>query len=450
MAFTHLHVHTHYSMLNGYSTAKEIFKAVSDHKMQGLAITDYGTMAGVPEFLNQSRSYPEIKPIIGCEFRITDHFDHTLKDWKHRECYNIVLLAKNAVGYANLVKLCSIANVEGFYFKPRISHTLLQEHHEGLICLSGSLGGEISKALLGDDYYKAREIATWYKDVFGDDFYLEITLHPSTEECCVSQFDNIQALKTLQQEVEADQKRVAKGLLALSKELGIKVVATNDVHFAKKEDAIADDILTTFITDASINDPQRIRHTHLEYLKSEVEMLALFPNHPEVIENTSEILDKVEKFDITTTDFDEYYPEQKLHEEFSLWGGGSDKFFAHLKAEFGPESVAGIVNFKRMGEKEALNRVAKAYSLSFRDLLENWGNPGFNGRIDEVRRISSDLKGRIFSASIQKGQWLVSPGRNIMDIVPCATFLHPQTKEPILCSQYESDAKELSGLVMVK
>lgn len=228
MSYTHLHVHTHYSILDGYATTEELFDLASEYKMPGLAITDHGTMAGVPDFLEQARLHPEVKPVIGCEFYITDHYEHTQKDFEHRRYYHVVLLAKNLTGYYNLVKLCSSANVEGFYYMPRISHRLLKEHCEGLICLSGGLAGEVSKAINADDYGKAKDAAIWYQEVFGNDFYLEAMLHP-IDKTLVIQYDDQRTERIKQQ------RKTNECLFQLSEELGIKVVASNDVHFAKKK-----------------------------------------------------------------------------------------------------------------------------------------------------------------------------------------------------------------------
>ncbi len=366
MSYTHLHVHTHYSILDGYATAEELFDLASEYKMPGLAITDHGTMAGVPDFLEQARLHPEVKPVIGCEFCTTDHYEHTQKDFEHRRYYHFVLLAKNLTGYYNLVKLCSLANVEGFYYKPRISHRLLKEHCEGLICLSGGLSGEVSYALNADEYMKTRDTAVWYREVFGNDFYLEVMLHPIDDVIGI-EYDDQRA------EREKCQRKTNECLFRLSEELGIKVVASNDVHFAKKEDGFAHDILTTFQLNAKIDDPHRHRYTYQEYLKSEDEMLSLFPEHPEAISASEEILGKVERFDIVSNDLDEFFLEQKLREEWAAWDGTADSFYEHLKIEYGSGSVAKVVNYRKLGEKEALTRVARAYGLDVFTLIESWG-----------------------------------------------------------------------------
>lgn len=238
MSFTHLHVHTDYSLFDGIAKIPELFERANQLKMSGLAITDHGTMAGVPEFLRTARNYQDVKPIIGCECYITDHFDCTIKK---KGTFHIILLAKNKTGYYNLVRLCSIANTDGLYSRPRISHKLLEQYHEGLICTSACIGGEIPQALLDNDFDKAREAASWYRRVFGEDFYLEVWNHEADSDVSLSGFDNQDAFKSANRELATAQKKARQGLFALSKEFGIKVIASNDVHFVNREDAIAQD-----------------------------------------------------------------------------------------------------------------------------------------------------------------------------------------------------------------
>ncbi len=296
MAYTHLHVHTDYSISDGIAKIKDLFHRADQLHMSGLAITDYGTMAGVPEFLNEARKYPAIKPIVGCECYITDHIVHTETrgGWFH-----IILLAKNLTGYHNLVKLCSTARTEGMYCgKPRISHRLLEEYHEGLICTSACLAGEIPQRILKGERDAAREAALWYKRVFGEDFYLEVWNHRADSKVVVSSFDNMETFRAVNKERVSQQRKVVKGIYELGKELEIKVIATNDVHFVLRADAVAHDALLCISNAVKVGKADRVRCSHMEFLRSEAEMRRVFSSHPDVIDNTQEILDKVGRYSI--------------------------------------------------------------------------------------------------------------------------------------------------------
>ena len=287
MSFTHLHVHTDYSV-DGIAQIGYLFSKAERLGMPGLAITDHGTMAGVPLFLNYASRFPSVKPIVGCEFFLE----------KDGRLYHLILLAKNYLGYQNLLKLCSSAHKEKNDDRPRITHESVVKYHEDLICTSACLGGEIPQAILEGEYEKAKRITSWYKDLFGDDFYLEVALHNGGKRIQLSEIDNQEAYLQSNKELVAKQRTVANGIFSLSKELDIKVVVTNDVHFVNKEDAIVHDAYLCHIYHKRIENPARIRYSHLEYLRSEKEMLSLFPNHPEVVSNTQDILDKIETYSI--------------------------------------------------------------------------------------------------------------------------------------------------------
>ncbi len=296
MTYTHLHVHTDYSLFDGTAKINDLFERADRLHVSGLAITDHGTMAGVPEFLDRARKYPAIKPIVGCECNITDHYEHTEP---RRGWFHVILLAKNLTGYHNLVRLCSIAGTEGMYCgKPRISHRILEEYREGLVCTSACLGGEIPRAILEDDMQKAREAALWYKRVFEDDFYLEVWNHRADSKVVISESDNEEAFALANKELASAQRKAVRGLFALGKELGVKVIATNDVHFVHRADAIAQDALWCISVGKKVGDAERLRCSHMEFLRSESEMRRVFRSHPEVIDNTREILDKVERYSI--------------------------------------------------------------------------------------------------------------------------------------------------------
>lgn len=285
MSFVHLHVHTEYSILDGMSKIKKLFARADELGMPGLAITDHGNMYGVKEFCDTAKSFPHIKPIIGCEVYVTRHYDHHIKDPDHKKYYHLILLAKNYAGYKNLMKIVSIGHIEGFYHRPRVSHEVLEKYHENLICCSACLAGEIPQDIIAGDFDAVDKAIEWHKRVFGEDYYLEVMLH-KTE------------VPGMSLDLYHKQKEYCKEIFSLAEKHGVKVVATNDVHFIRKEDGPAHDRLICLTTNSNIDDPKRLRYTQQEYLKSEEEMLSEFPDHPEVISNTLEVLDKVERYEI--------------------------------------------------------------------------------------------------------------------------------------------------------
>ncbi len=286
MSFVHLHVHTQYSILDGFSDISKLFKRAEELGMPALAITDHGNMYGVKEFFKAASKHPSVKPIIGCEVYVTRHYDHRLKDNDHRKYYHLILLAKNYEGYKNLMKIVSTGHIEGKYYdKPRVSHEVLAQYHENLICCSACLAGEVPRNIVDGDLEAARTAILWHKELFGEDYYLEVQLH-KTE------------VPGLSPEVYEKQLVSNEAIFRLAQELGVKVVASNDVHFIRKEDGPAHDRLICLTTNAFVDDPDRMRYTQQEYLKSEEEMRALFPEHPEAIENTLEVASKIESYSI--------------------------------------------------------------------------------------------------------------------------------------------------------
>ena len=301
MSFVHLHVHTQYSILDGQASIGSLFERAKELGMPALAITDHGNMYGVKEFLKVAKKYPEVKPIIGCEIYVTRHYDHTLKDTNHRSYYHLILLAKNYTGYKNLMKICSTGHIEGMYYgKPRVSHKVIEKHAEGLVCCSACIAGEVPRAIIAGDMEGAEKAIQWHKNIFGDDFYLEVQQH-KTE------------IPGLSQEVYERQLVANEGIYELAAKTGTKVVATNDVHFTRKEDGPAHDRLICLTTNAYLDDPERMRYTQQEYLKSEEEMLDMFYKHPEAISNTLEVAEKIDSFKI---DKDPILPKFDLPAEF--------------------------------------------------------------------------------------------------------------------------------------
>ena len=291
--FTHLHVHTEYSTLDGASKIPALVeKAVSDG-MTALAITDHGNMYGVKEFFNyiskknKGQDPPLIKPIIGCEVYVAVNGRFQKKSKEDASGDHLVLLAKDLTGYRNLILLVSLGYIDGMYYKPRIDKEILAKHSEGLIVSSACLGGEIPRLIRRGDTEKAEEAALWYKNLFGGDFYLELQRHETHDPLAAT-------------EVFPQQQVVNEVLLDMGRRLGIKCIATNDVHFVNEEEAEAHDRLLCISTNANVNDPKRMRYTKQEWFKTRAEMAAIFADIPEVLENTAEIADKVSLYDINS------------------------------------------------------------------------------------------------------------------------------------------------------
>ena len=301
MSFVHLHVHTQYSILDGQASISGLFERAKELGMPALAITDHGNMYGVKEFLKVAKKFPEVKPIIGCEIYVTRHYDHKLKDKDHRGYYHLILLAKNYTGYKNLMKIVSTGHIEGKYYeKPRVCHEIVERYAEGLVCCSACIAGEIPRAIIAGDMDGAEKAIAWHKKVFGDDFYLEVQQHKTQ-------------IPGQSQEVYEHQLVANEGIFALAEKTGTKVVATNDVHFVRKEDGPAHDRLICLTTNTYVDDPDRMRYTQQEYLKSEDEMLDMFYKHPETLSNTMEVADKIEVFKV---DKDPILPKFDLPEDF--------------------------------------------------------------------------------------------------------------------------------------
>ena len=296
MSFVHLHVHTQYSILDGQSSIENLFNRAEELGMPGLAITDHGNMYGVKEFFKFAAKHPSVKPIIGCEIYVSKG-DHKVKE---KGYYHLILLAKNYNGYKNLMKIVSTGHIEGMYYKPRVSHEVIEKYHEDIICSSACMAGEIPRMILDGNIAGAEKAIEWHKRVFKDDYYLEVMLH-KTE------------VPGLSLEVYEKEKEYDEVIFDLAEKHGVKVIATNDVHFVRKEDGPAHDRLICLTTNAYIDDIDRLRYTQQEYLKTEEEMVALFPDHPEVITNTLEICDKVENY---TIDRGHVLPKFEIDKDF--------------------------------------------------------------------------------------------------------------------------------------
>lgn len=267
--FVHLHTHSEYSLLDGASKIPELVQYVKDLGMGSVALTDHGNMYAAVKFFLECKSQG-IKPILGCELYLAPRSRHDKETKQDRSPYHLTVLAKNEEGYRNLIKLASIASLEGFYSKPRVDKEILQKYNKGLVVLSGCIGGEICSLILSNDMKKAKEAAVFYKELWGDDFYLEI----------------------MDQSL-AGQKAVNPRLIEMSKELGIKLAATNDAHYLKKEDAFAQDVLLCVGTGSFLDQQDRLKFETQEfYVKSQDEMESLFLDVPEAVSNTLEVDEK--------------------------------------------------------------------------------------------------------------------------------------------------------------
>ena len=267
--FVHLHVHTQYSLLDGASRIPELVKRAKALGQTALAITDHGVMYGVIDFYRACKA-EGIKPILGMEAYVAKGRYDAIGDARDRDSAHLILLAKNETGYRNLMYLSSEAFIHGFYYKPRIDYDLLEAHHEGLICLSACLAGDIPQSFLRGQDARAYEIARRLQSMFGEDFYIELQNHGIPEQL-----------------------EVLPKLRTLAKTLGIKTVATNDIHYVKKDDADAQDVLLCIQTQRFVDETDRMRmETEEFYLKSYDEMAEALPNDPDALDTTCEIADK--------------------------------------------------------------------------------------------------------------------------------------------------------------
>ena len=295
MAFTHLHVHTEYSLLDGSCKIKELAARAKELGMDSMAVTDHGVMYGVIDFYRAAKEVG-IKPIIGCEVYVApgSRFDRETSNGEDRY-YHLVLLAENDTGYHNLMKIVSRGFVDGFYYKPRVDYEVLETYHEGVIALSACLAGEVQRYLARGMYEEACRSARHYEDIFGKgNFFLELQDH---------------GIPT--------QKTVNQGLMRMSRELSMDLVATNDIHYILAEDAAAHDILLCIQTGKKVSDENRMRYEGGQYyVKSEEEMRALFPYAQEAIDNTHKIAERCNveiEFGVTKL------PKYEVPEGYDSW-----------------------------------------------------------------------------------------------------------------------------------
>ncbi|MGI6453644.1 MAG: DNA polymerase III subunit alpha [Syntrophomonadaceae bacterium] len=306
-SFVHLHNHTEYSLLDGACRIKNLISRASELGMPAIAITDHGVLYGVIDFYREAKKQG-IKPIIGCEVYVAPRSRFDKEPRLDDAQYHMVLLARNNEGYKNLVQMVSQAYLEGFYYKPRVDRELLEKYHEGLIALTGCIAGEIPQLIISGNLSKARDTVNYFKEVFGPgNLYLEIQDHGIPEE-----------------------KVMVQGLITLSAQTGVPLVATNDLHYVNKNDAAVHDVLLCIQTAARVNDENRMRFPTSEfYLKTESEMRALFPDLPEAITNTLKIAEECQVefsfgefhlpfFQIPEGYTEESYLEAMVREKFAV------------------------------------------------------------------------------------------------------------------------------------
>ena len=356
--FVHLHVHTQYSILDGQASIPRLVDKAIKNGMRGMAVTDHGNMMGIKEFFNyvnkikgkakdklaecedkladasgsereelendirKQKAVLAFKPIFGCEMYVARNSKYDMKGKENMSGYHLVVLAKNATGYHNLVKLVSRAWTDGFYMRPRTDRADLEKYHEGLIVCSACLAGEVPRKIRAGRLADAEEAALWYKNLFGEDYYLELQRHKVTDP---EIFANREAYPA--------QQEVNEQLVKLSEKLGIKLVCTNDVHFVDAENAEAHDRLICLSTGKDLDDRDRLVYTKQEWFKTREEMNALFDDYPQAVENTCEVCDKVETYTIdhapimpnfeipadfgTEEEYRRKYPEEDLFNEFT-------------------------------------------------------------------------------------------------------------------------------------
>ena len=361
--FVHLHVHTYYSILDGQSSIQKLVdKAVADG-MRGMAITDHGNMFGIKEFwdycagVNSKRKKEGLepfKPILGCEMYVAHHNKEDRAGKEDRSGYHLIVLAKNYLGYKNLIKLVSNSWTDGFYMRPRTDRADLERHHEGLIVCSACIAGEVPSKVLKGDIEGAREAVQWYKRVFGDDYYLELQRHEVKDP-------SIRANR----ETYPLQQRANSVLMQLAREYGVKIVCTNDAHFVDQENAEAHDHLLCLSTGKDLDDPTRMLYSKQEWFKTRAEMNEVFGDLPEAMANTLEVLDKVELYSIEHSPIMPFFP---IPESFGTEEQWRAKFTEEqLFAEFTSDENGQNPLPREEGEKkiEKLGGYDKLYRIKF-------------------------------------------------------------------------------------
>ena len=414
--FVHLHVHTHYSILDGQASIPRLVdKAIADG-MKGIAVTDHGDMFGIKEFFNYvskkngkingeikdlkkkiaalekgkvKSEQPEaelaalreqieevqkklFKPIIGCEMYVARRRMFNKEGKPDQSGYHLVVLAKNKKGYHNLVKLVSKAWTEGYYMRPRTDRVELEKYHEGLIVCSACVAGEIPRKIIQGKYDEAEEAIQWYKRVFGDDFYLELQRHKAT------------VARANHEAFDLQQTANAK-LIEYAQKYGVKLVCTNDVHFVDEENAEAHDRLICLSTGKDLDDPKRMLYSKQEWMKTKAEMNELFADVPEALSNTADICDQVEFYSI---DHAPIMPNFEIPEDFGTEEGYRQKYTEKdLFDEFTQDENGNVVLSEADAEEkiEKLGGYDKLYRIKLEaDYLKKLALEGARKRYGEV------------------------------------------------------------------
>ena len=359
--FIHLHTHTHYSLLDGQSKVADLVQHAVADGMRGMAITDHGNMFGVKDLFDECNKINKqlkkegkepFKPIFGCEMYVARRGMKRMDDKIDRGGWHLIVLAKNLNGYKNLIRLVSRSWVDGFYGRPRTDHEDLEKFHEDLIVCSACIGGEIPKLILAGDIEGARKAVEWHKNLWGEDFYLELQRHEVKDP-------NLRANR----ETFPMQQQVNRVLIEFAKEYGIKLICTNDCHFIDKDAAEAHDHLLCLGTGKDLDDPQRMLYTKQEWFKSQAEMNEVFADIPEALENTLEILDKVETYDLESDPIMPFFPipsEFGTEEQWRTRFSEDDLYKEFTSDEFGnnqlPEEDAKK-KIKKLGGYDKLYRI---------------------------------------------------------------------------------------------
>lgn len=360
--FVHLHVHTQYSILDGQAAIPKLVDKAMKDGMRGMAVTDHGNMFGVKEFFNYcnkvNKGKPDAEkfiPIFGCEVYCARRDLHSKENnGLDKSGWHLILLAKNEIGYHNLVKIVSEAWVDGYYHRPRTDHKALEKHHEGLIASSACLAGEIPRYIKHGQIAEAEKSIEWFKSVFGEDFYIELMRHEVKDP-----------MQKANREVFKEQKAIEPTLIELARKHGVKLICTNDTHFVDEENAEAHDRLLCLSTGKDLDDPKRMLYSKQEWFKTRAEMNEVFKDIPEALSNTIEILNKVEAYSI---DHPPIMPFFAIPEDFGTEEEWRQRFSDQdIFNEFTRDEKGQVVLSQEEAEKKIkkLGGIDKLYRIKF-------------------------------------------------------------------------------------
>lgn len=360
--FVHLHVHTQYSILDGQAAIPKLVDKAINNGMRGMAVTDHGNMFGIKEFfnycnkVNKGKSDEEkFKPIFGCEVYCARRDLHSKENNAlDKSGWHLILLAKNEVGYHNLVKIVSEAWVDGYYHRPRTDHQAIEKHHEGLIASSACLAGEIPRYIKNGQIEEAEKSIQWFKSIFGDDFYIELMRHEVKDP-----------MQRANRDTYKEQKAIEPTLIELARKYNVKLICTNDSHFVDEENAEAHDRLLCLSTGKDLDDPNRMLYSKQEWFKTREEMNDVFKDIPEALNNTIEILNKVETYSI---DHAPIMPFFAIPEDFGTEKEWREKFTDEdIFNEFTRDENGNVVLTQEEAEKKIkkLGGIDKLYRIKF-------------------------------------------------------------------------------------